>query len=580
MHVNTRRRLPLGLAVAALLLLVTAALAARSPEVRDWLWRATGEEDLWEGAKGIVALMILESTGAAPDLAPDEPIDHLGVNPYGANTFLQLEADPENVRRSLALVRDAGIGWVRQEFPWEDIEIHARGDYEDRRNEPPRSAWEKYDRIVALARGHHVDLLVRLDNPPAWAYANPEDARLPGPPDDLADFGDFVAAVVERYCGRVRYYQIWNEPNIYPEWGEQDVDPDGYAALLAVASRRAREACDDVVIVSAALAQTTEPGGRNMDDLSYLEALYQAGWAEDFDVLAVQAFGLWTGPTDHRVSPDRTNFVRPLLARDTMVRYGDGEKPVWVTEMGWDSPPPEMPAPYGRTSEEARARYTVAAYERIAAEWPWMGAGFLWFFRRPDWAWHERPEGFFRLVEPDWTLTPTYEALSQVAARRPPVMNRGRHRPDDWALAYAGPWGDVPEDGPPAHRVGMPDAEAQFAFRGTGFRVELAEAPPEATLPELFLVVDQDRSALVPVESEAGRRFSFGRSGLENGEHLVIVRVDSGEMLLREILIEAPDPPSVLGPVWRAGGLVLIILVGLGAFALRRRLWRPGPRTA
>ncbi|MCB0203001.1 MAG: hypothetical protein KDI03_23250, partial [Anaerolineae bacterium] len=207
---------------------------------------------------------------------------------------------------------------------WEDIEIHARGDFEDRRNGPGISAWDKYDRIVTLAWDHQVQLLVRLDDPPAWAYADPEAAGAQkGPPDDLDAYGDFVAAVVGRYCGRVRYYQIWNEPNIYPEWGEADVDPAGYAALLKLAAARARAACDDVVIVSAALAPTTEPGGRNMHDLRYLEALYAAGWQDDFDILAAQAFGLWTGPGDQRLSEDRTNFVRPLLLRDIMVRNDD-----------------------------------------------------------------------------------------------------------------------------------------------------------------------------------------------------------------------------------------------------------------
>ena len=39
-------------------------------------------------------------------------------------------------------------------------------------------------------------------------------------------------AVAERYQGRIHYYQIWNEPNIYPEWGEQTVNPEAYTELL------------------------------------------------------------------------------------------------------------------------------------------------------------------------------------------------------------------------------------------------------------------------------------------------------------------------------------------------------------
>ena len=38
------------------------------------------------------------------------------------------------------MAAQAGFKWLRQEFPWEDIEIHGKGDYEDRRHDPARSA--------------------------------------------------------------------------------------------------------------------------------------------------------------------------------------------------------------------------------------------------------------------------------------------------------------------------------------------------------------------------------------------------------------------------------------------------------
>ena len=31
--------------------------------------------------------------------------------------------------------------------------------------------------------------------------------------------------LVNRYKGRIRYYQLWNEPNIYPEWGNYPISP-------------------------------------------------------------------------------------------------------------------------------------------------------------------------------------------------------------------------------------------------------------------------------------------------------------------------------------------------------------------
>jgi hypothetical protein len=565
-------------AAAVLLLVIGAVLAVRLEPVRRYMVSVTGEEDTWEGAKGVVALTLLRLTSRTLSLEPDAPIDHLGVGQVGANTFLQLEADPENVRRTYASLRDAGVTWARQQFPWEDIEIHGKGDFQDRRNEPPRSAWEKYDRIVAGAKAHGIELLVRLDDPPDWAYADPAASGSMGPPDDLEDYGDFVAAVAKRYCGRVRYYQLWNEPNIYPEWGERSVDPAGYAALLRIGAQRVRAACPDAFVVSAALAQTTEPGGRNMDDLAYLQALYDAGWRDDFDVLATQGFGLWTGPLDRRASASRANFARVQLAREVMVRNGDAAKPVWITEMGWDSPPAEQSAPYGRVTEETRARYTLDAYDRMAREWPWAGVGFLWFFRRPNWEWHAQPQGYFRLVEPDWTTTAAWQALSQ-RSREAPALGRGRHGPWDVGLRFSGPTrvADTTSVTPTARTL-IPTAEVQFLFDGTGWRAFADGPSPDAGPAQLTVVIDGKRLAVQPELADDGTsRVVWTVSGLPEGTHLATIRVDAGELPLDEIRVMAADPKDPLTPVWLAllSAACSVALV----VAVAARAWRKTARS-
>ena len=235
--------------------------------------------------------------------------------------FFEQEADPAKVDRAMALISAAGLHWIRQEFPWEDIEISAKGDFWDHRWD--RDAWAKYDQIVELAEQHGLEIIARLDNPPAWSRAV---GNAPGwtmaPPDDFDDYGDFVAAVVERYRGRIRYYQIWNEPNIFPEWGDQPANPAAYVALLQTAYARAKEADPDCVIIAAGLAQTTEEtpwefGPRNVSDLIYLEEMYRAGAQGHFDIMGAMVYGLWTGPLDRRVSRDRANFSPgAALARD------------------------------------------------------------------------------------------------------------------------------------------------------------------------------------------------------------------------------------------------------------------------
>ena len=194
-----------------------------------WAFAHTDEEEPLSQGRALIHLM-LGALRPPLDLRPDIPIRHTGVNPFGMNTFLQQEVEPAKRAEQLRLIAAAGFGWIRQEFPWQDIEIAAKNDFSDCRNTAATggciSAWDKYDQIVAESEANNLRILVRLSSPPSWSRVDGEARGSFAPPDDLRDFADFAAAVAERYRGRITTYQIGNEPNIYPEWGNQPADPE------------------------------------------------------------------------------------------------------------------------------------------------------------------------------------------------------------------------------------------------------------------------------------------------------------------------------------------------------------------
>jgi hypothetical protein len=554
---SSRRGLFFVLVVIGLAVLIAVPLASS-----DLPYRLTGEDDPIEGLKGLGALALLWLTQPPVNTAPFTPMRHIDVNPYGMNTFLQLEAEEANVERQLALLHAAGFGWIRQSFPWEDIEVQGKGDFEDRRTEPHKSAWLKYDRIVDLAAAHDIRILARLDNPPAWSREAGDAPGTLAPPDDFGDFGDFGAAVAGRYCGRVDYYQVWNEPNIYPEWGEQDVDPEAYTALLRVAYQRITAACPTAVVVSAALAQNTEPGGRNLSDLVFLERMYAAGAGGYFDVLGAQAFGLWTGPTDRRMSRDRTNFSRVALTRAVMVDHGDADKPIWVTEMGWAAVPRDMPTAYGRVTREQQARYVVDAYRRANREWPFVGPLFTWFLRRPDWSEQGQDWFYFGLLSPDWERTAAFDALAALASQ-PPVIYPGIHQENHPALTYMGAWEAI--DDPAAslggYRAAPAGAALQFDFYGTD--VGLQSAGSEQ--PLLDVRTDTGPPRRVSGRPDAEMRLT---EGLPSGRHTAHVAVLDGLLAVDAVVVRDSDMPLVrrfllaIAALFSAlGALILVIYV-------------------
>ncbi|MBC7262184.1 MAG: hypothetical protein H5T63_09230, partial [Chloroflexi bacterium] len=259
------------------------------------------------------------------------------------------------------------------------------------------------------------------------------------------------------------------------------VDAAGYVRLLQIAYRRAKEADPDCVILSAGLAQTLETGPKNLNDLIYLQQMYDAGVKGYFDIMGVMAYGLWTGPTDRRTSPELTNFSRPQLIRDIMVRNGDVDKPLWATEVGWNAVPADFPAfpLYGRVTLEQQARYAVQAYQRAQEEWPWMGVLNYWFFKRATDTEIDQVFYYFRMVEPDFTPLPVYEAMKEYA-NQPPRVYMGYHQEDHWALEWEGDWERVKDEqallGAFKRSQGSGDV-LRFTFVGTELELVVHKSP-------------------------------------------------------------------------------------------------------
>ncbi|MBC8445920.1 MAG: hypothetical protein H8D74_01840, partial [Chloroflexi bacterium] len=150
-----------------MLLTLTACHASLS----NWMFDCTGEEDWPRQVRGM-AQLAANLLHPQPRTAPDVPMAHAGLNPFGINVFLEQEVEEWKREKSLQMVADAGFHWIRQGFTWEDIEIHGQGDFVDRRNDPAGiDAWAKYDHIVSLADQYDLEIIARLSNPPAWTRA-------------------------------------------------------------------------------------------------------------------------------------------------------------------------------------------------------------------------------------------------------------------------------------------------------------------------------------------------------------------------------------------------------------------------
>lgn len=321
------------------------------------------------------------------------------------HTRLTDEVEEWKIQRTLMMVRELGATTIVEYFPWAYIES-TRGRYD----------WDHSDRVIAHARAQGLTVVARLGMVPPWA--RPEAGGATPPDTDLdpahgSDFAAFVAAFVARYEGQVNHVIIWNEPNLTLEWGFRPVDPAGYVALLREAYLAAKAANPAVLVLGGALAPTLEPDGspNGLNDLIYLERMYAAGFSEVYDVLAVHAYGL-AFPPEEPPDPGTVNFRRVELLREMMVANGDGDKPIMITESGWNDSPRWVWA----VRPGARIDYTIAAFAFAEENWPYVTNVCTWAFRYPAPAYSHRD--YYTLVTPEFLPKPIYYELQGWATGR------------------------------------------------------------------------------------------------------------------------------------------------------------------
>jgi polysaccharide biosynthesis protein PslG len=322
----------------------------------------------------------------------------------GVHARLTDEVEPWKIRKTFEMVREMGSPWVVEFFPWAYYEPGQR-DFQ----------FGHADLVVDHARAQGLNVIARIGYVPWWARPHPkeQDTSLNYlDQDNYDELGDFVFEFVRHFKGRVHAIVIWNEPNLTFEWGFRPVDPAGYAELLRVVYPRAKQADPDIVVLGGALAPTLEPDGspNGMNDLAYLQKMYDAGAAPYFDALAVHAYGLQS-PADEPPSPDRLNFRRVELAREVMVRNGDAAKPVYVTEAGWNDSPRWNQA----VRPAQRIDDTLAAYQWAEEHWPWCKMVAMWAFRYPTPA-HSYQDNF-TFVGTDFEPRPIYLKVQEWATR-------------------------------------------------------------------------------------------------------------------------------------------------------------------
>ncbi len=188
---------------------------------------------------------------------------------------------------------EAGVKWSREPFSWSRVQPR-EGIFE----------WDYYDAVMECAKRYGISLYVLVHGWANWTDNYTEKG--------IEQYLVYLRALVERYRGFVKHWEIWNEPNIFFWQGPKEM----YPRLLERAYAVIKEADPEAEVLGISTA------GIGWD---FIKMVLDA--KAPFDVLTIHPY--------RRVLEDR-KFIDELKKVYEIVRLPDGTpRPVWITEMGW-----------------------------------------------------------------------------------------------------------------------------------------------------------------------------------------------------------------------------------------------------
>jgi hypothetical protein len=269
-----------------------------------------------------ILLLALVATALTASLAEAQAACHWPCNndrEFGIN----IDSPTFNATR-FSRAAEAGIDVVRLWAWWKWME-------------PQRHNidFSSLDAQVTQAKNQGLSIMITFVSIPNWANGSPAgcnfwNGECSAPPNDPTYFREFVTAVVQRYLGRVRYYGIWNEPNLTVFW---DGPFSQYISDILVNGAQAVKAADPCTKVVG--PDIYDSHGR------FQTVLSQA--CSSLDILSIHLY----------TSTAATLFNRITNRYDPVIQSTGCQKPLWVTEFGIDS---------GVSGESQQATEYTAAY--------------------------------------------------------------------------------------------------------------------------------------------------------------------------------------------------------------------------
>ncbi len=274
------------------------------------------------------------------------------------------------IEKEIELMRLCGARHTRNGFSWPEIQ-------------PEKEVfnWIRADHFMNLLEANNLALQTAFIWAPAWAVRKGREKTRRGLPcPDFDAYRNYARTLVRHYRGRIRFYEVWNEPDIsdFAAFSAEE-----YTQLQRIAYEEVKKADPEALVLAGGFGNTN---GLPLQKVVFTQA------PDTCDIIAYHEHGIfsnYTGPIERVLKFWRELKVKqPWFANETAVSSA-------------------------AVSENEQA---VTLFKKLIYSWSRGSIGYTWYnLRNKGWN-PKNGEHNFGMVTMDFQPKPVYVAFNALAS--------------------------------------------------------------------------------------------------------------------------------------------------------------------
>ncbi len=274
----------------------------------------------------VTLLVALLAAGALTSCTPPPSVL------IGTHDDATYDISPTRVASIFEAEKGIGVKISRNTLRWNTVQPTSAATYD----------WSKVDYVVDQANQRGIQLMLVVRDAPQWANGSTDPRVVPSAQTSLNSFvtryKTFFKAAVERYHDKVKYWEVWSEPNANYFFQPQGLDPnadrarwmDIYAQIFKATQANSQSVDTSVKISMGALSGLSL--GCCITGADFLKGMIDR--TVNFKYLAINPHSSrnlapWNCPAGQQT------FCDIKKIRDILVQRGKSSVQMWVTEFGW-----------------------------------------------------------------------------------------------------------------------------------------------------------------------------------------------------------------------------------------------------